>query len=238
MSTLKTKLSRVVKHSSFPAVVVFAISMIMLAIATRCSDQRIMDTADTVSTSTTTSTTSLTTTHTTDTETKTTTSNTTTTRTTESSTTQTTTTKAATTPVVVQYIEPEISESVVYETPEILEDVYVPDPTEYGREEDFLGTYLGWYEGTWYTAVDMGYTSQPYGASGRYLETAYSVASNSIPQGSIIRIVGAGLDGTYRVDDRGGMANNVIDFYYWDRSYVPSSFMTAGRVGIEVYLIE
>lgn len=235
MSKVRTILKRVVSHSSFPAIAVFVISMIVLVIVCRCSDTMVDDAAKDIASSLTTTTTSgSTATHTTETTTKTTTSNTTTESTT---TTQPQITKQITT-TVVQYTEPEISEPVVNETPEVSEDIYVPEPTEYGREEDFTGSYLGWYEGTWYCAVDMGYTSQPYGASGRYLETAYSVASNSIPQGSIIRVVGAGLDGVYRVDDRGGMANNVVDFYYWDRSCVPSSFLTAGRVNIEVYLIQ
>lgn len=243
MSKVRTILKRVVSHSSFPAIAVFVISIIVLATVSRCSDIMVDDAAKDIASSLTTTTTSgSTTTHTTETTTKTTTSSTTT-KTTESTTSKSTTTtqpqttKQITT-TVVQYTEPEISEPIVNETPEVSEDVYVPDPTENSSEEDSTGTYLGWYEGTWYCAVDMGYTSQPYGASGRYLETAYSVASNSIPQGSIIRVVGAGLDGIYRVDDRGGMANNVVDFYYWDRSSVPSSFLTAGRVGIEVYLIE
>lgn len=102
-----------------------------------------------------------------------------------------------------------------------------------GNEDIYLGT----YEATWYCAVDMGYTSQPYGSSGRYLESGYSIASNSIPSGSIVKIVGGGIDGTYRVDDCGGMPNNVIDFYYWDRSCIPNSFLNLGRINIEVYLI-
>ena len=233
MSKVRTILKRVVNNSSFPAIAVFVVSMVILLMITRCSDVMVEDVnKDIASTLTTTTTSGSTTTYTT--ETTTTSTCNTTSETTESSTTQPQTTKQITT-TVVQYKEPEVNTPVVNETPE---NSYVPEPTECVNDDGSLGTYLGWYEGTWYCAVDMGYTSQPYGASGRYLETAYSVASNSIPQGSIIRVVGAGLDGIYRVDDRGGMANNVVDFYYWDRSYVPSSFLTAGRVGIEVYLIQ
>lgn len=97
---------------------------------------------------------------------------------------------------------------------------------------------MGEFEATWYTAVDMGYTSAPYGSSGRTLVSGYSIASNYFQQGTILQIEGGGLDGTYRVDDTGGMANNVIDFYYWDRSGVPSSFLNAGRVPITVYIVE
>lgn len=38
--------------------------------------------------------------------------------------------------------------------------------------------YIGTFEGTWYCATDMGYSTPPYGSSGRTLETGYSVASN------------------------------------------------------------
>ena len=98
--------------------------------------------------------------------------------------------------------------------------------------------YAGIFEATWYRATDMGYITAPYGSSGRTLETAYSVASNYFPQGTLLYIEGGGLSGTYRVDDTGAMATNVIDFYYWDRSYVPADFLTAGRIKIQVYIIE
>ena len=236
MSNLRTKMTSVIKHPLFPFVFVFLISLVLFLLVV-CTSGRVTpkttESKTAVVTETSTSTSSSITTHTTNTTTKTTTSTTSTQTTTESTSTTTTTTKTTIT-TTVQYIEPEVSDPIIYEEPEIVEEVYEPVQNEYGNTE----TYLGWYEGTWYTAVDMGYTSQPCGASGRYLETAYSVASNSIAQGSLIRVVGAGLDGVYRVDDRGGMANNVVDFYYWDRSYVPASFMNAGRVSIEVYLIE
>lgn len=98
--------------------------------------------------------------------------------------------------------------------------------------------YAGTFEATWYCATDMEYTTAPYGSSGRTLETAYSVASNYFPQGTLLYIEGGGLSGTYRVDDTGAMATNVIDFYYWDRSHVPADFLTAGRIKIQVYIIE
>lgn len=98
--------------------------------------------------------------------------------------------------------------------------------------------YCGTFEATWYCAVDMGYSMAPYGSSGRTLETGYSVASNYFPSGTLLYIEGNGVTGTYRVDDTGGMANNVIDFYYWDRSYIPNSFLVAGRINIQVYVIQ
>lgn len=158
-----------------------------------------------------------------------------TTTTTTTTTTVTTTTTTTATTTTIEYIETDVQ---VVE--EIVEEESVTDPPQ--TEENIIGntgeSYLGIYEATWYTAVDMGYTSQPYGSSGRYLESGYSIASNSIPPGSIVRIEGGGIDGVYRVDDCGGMANNVIDMYYWDRSCIPYDFKQAGRVNINVYLIE
>lgn len=97
--------------------------------------------------------------------------------------------------------------------------------------------YIGTFEGTWYCATDMGYSTPPYGSSGRTLETGYSVASNYFPSGTLLYIEGAGVTGAYRVDDTGGMSSNVIDFYYWDRAFVPQSFLVSGRINIEVYIL-
>ena len=97
--------------------------------------------------------------------------------------------------------------------------------------------YIGTFEGTWYCATDMGYSTPPYGSSGRTLETGYSVASNYFPSGTLLYIEGTGVTGTYRVDDTGSMSSNVIDFYYWDRAFVPQSFLMSGRINIEVYIL-
>lgn len=97
--------------------------------------------------------------------------------------------------------------------------------------------YVGTFEGTWYCATDMGYSTPPYGSSGRTLETGYSVASNYFPSGTLLYIEGAGVTGTYCVDDTGGMSSNVIDFYYWDRAFVPQNFLMSGRINIEVYIL-
>ena len=84
------------------------------------------------------------------------------------------------------------------------------------------------FQGTWY---EGGTTT--YGYSGRTLVSGYSVASNYFPQGTIIKVEGCGLDGTYRVDDKGGMSNNVVDFFY-HYGEVPSKFRQLGRVNIKV----
>lgn len=120
----------------------------------------------------------------------------------------------------------------------IPESVLTVDSTNSVAQDTTDPIYAGTFEATWYCATDMGYTTAPYGSSGRTLETAYSVASNYFPQGTLLYIEGGGLSGTYRVDDTVAMAINVIDFYYWDGSYVPEDFRTAGRIKTQVYIIE
>lgn len=62
--------------------------------------------------------------------------------------------------------------------------------------------------------------SQTVGASGRTLIPGYSVASNYYPQGTILDIDGK----EYRVDDTGGMDDNVVDFYAGDDKSMYDSF--------------
>lgn len=151
--------------------------------------------------------------------------------------TTTTTAETFTKPIIVQN---ECAEYTEYQ-PEIITETTTAETTTYTEPETEItensGYYTGTFEGTWYCAVDMGYTSTPYGSSGRTLVTGYSVASNYFPSGTILYIEGTGVTGTYRVDDTGGMSGNVVDFYYWDRSYVPASFLTAGRINIQVYVV-
>lgn len=118
----------------------------------------------------------------------------------------------------------------------IAEDI-MNEPCEPEIVVEQPNNYIGTFEGTWYCATDMGYSTPPYGSSGRTLETGYSVASNYFPSGTLLYIEGAGVMGTYRVDDTGGMSSNVIDFYYWDRAFVPQSFLMSGRINIEVYIL-
>lgn len=93
------------------------------------------------------------------------------------------------------------------------------------------------FEGTWYTATALGYTSQPYGASGNLLVSGYSVASNYFPFGTHLYIESDYISGEFIVADCGGMANNVIDFYFWDISNVPYAMAQAGRFPITVTVI-
>ena len=78
------------------------------------------------------------------------------------------------------------------------------------------------------------------GASGRQLLNDYSVACNSIPLGTIVHIESSdgSVCGDYRVDDTGGMSNNVIDIFYSSYDNVPSSFRVNGRVSCTVYIVE
>lgn len=96
----------------------------------------------------------------------------------------------------------------------------------------------GYWEGTFYSGTSMGYTSSPYGASGSTLISGYSVASNYFPFGTLLYIESDYMTGTFRVDDCGGMASNVIDFYFWDNSEVPCNFYQMGRVPITITVIE
>ena len=78
------------------------------------------------------------------------------------------------------------------------------------------------------------------GASGRQLLNDYSVACNSIPLGTIVHIESSdgSVCGDYRVDDTGGMSNNVIDIFYSSYDNVPSSFRVNGRVSCTVWIVE
>lgn len=94
-----------------------------------------------------------------------------------------------------------------------------------------------------WTVDEMTYYSGPYGcygAAGRTLINDYSVACNSIPLGTIVYIQSSdgSVDGYYRVDDTGGMGDNVIDIFYSDYSNTPYSFRQAGRVSCTVWIVE
>ena len=156
------------------------------------------------------------------------------------------TTTVETTTTIIETTTVEIVEEESYD--EYEEDSYYEEEYDYYEEnyydyyeeeivyeeeyDDSSGeTYYGTFEGTYYEGGPG-----TYGASGRDLISGYSIASNLFAQGSIVRIEGSGLDGYYRVDDCGGMAGNVIDFYY-EYGDVPGDFYYQGRVSIKVYLV-
>lgn len=129
-----------------------------------------------------------------------------------------------------EYTEITLEEDYIYTEEEIVEEEIVEEEIP---DENYTsdGTYYGTFEATYY---EGGYGT--YGAAGTDLISGYSIASNIFPLGSLIRIEGSGLDGIYRVDDRGGMADNVLDFYY-QYGDTPSDFQFYGRMDVEVYLV-
>lgn len=86
-----------------------------------------------------------------------------------------------------------------------------------------VGDYLGVYELTAYE-----YTGSAC-ANGNMPSAGYTVACNSLPLGTRIYIEGYGY---YVVEDRGGMAGNVIDIYLGDKA----SCIQFGRRSANVYL--
>lgn len=154
----------------------------------------------------------------------------------------TTTTSITTTTTVVTTVTT-TSETTINTTTEEHIEYYYEEESEYIEEDIYReeeipdenyssdGTHYGTFEATYYEG-GVG----TYGAAGTDLISGYSIASNIFPLGSLIRIEGSGLDGIYRVDDRGGMADNVLDFYY-QYGDTPSDFQFYGRMDVEVYLV-
>lgn len=108
------------------------------------------------------------------------------------------------------------------------EDEAAPTPTpEPEAKEETSGEleYAGIFELTAYE-----WTGNPC-ANGNYPTTGYTVASNYFPLGTRLYIEGMG---EYTVEDRGGMADNVIDIYMED-SGVCIEF---GRRQAGVYIIQ
>lgn len=107
-------------------------------------------------------------------------------------------------------------------------------------ENDSSIAYVGNFIAKWYDNRGLGYSEDRtlYGSSGRSLISGYSVASNYFSSGTILYIKGGCHDGYYRVDDTGGMTNDVIDFYYQRRSDIPSDFVYSGVYNIEVYVVD
>jgi hypothetical protein len=195
-------------------IVLAIIILIVLLVVDRCSmDPRFKEELVLITYGTTTSS-SETTTTTTEEETTTTTSETTTTTTT--TTTETTTTTTTTTS--------ETTTTITKTT------------TTTAKPKVSTGTLVS---GIKYMTYYGGKRRPERGSSGRTLVNCYSVATNILPQGSIVKIVSSdgSINGTFRVDDC-GCANNVIDIYFKDYSTVPKSFRNGGKVECKVYLIK
>jgi len=171
------------------------------------------------------------------TETSVTTSTTTTTDTT-SSTSTTSTTTTATTVATTEYTEEDTVEEYIPTEETYTETVAIPV-----TEEEI------YYEETQsdmtinYSINELTYYSGPSGCKGRWGRTLlndYSIASNLLPDGTIVHIESedGSINGDYRVDDTGGMGNNVIDIFYTNYANVPYPFSRDGRISCTVWVYE
>lgn len=130
---------------------------------------------------------------------------------------------------IVMSVRPELSDTSE-ETLEASGTILEDEPKEIVTEEvkdvpEASRTFLGVYELTAYE-----WTGNPC-ANGNYPSCGYTVACNSLPLGSRIYIEGYG---EYVVEDRGGMADNVIDVYMGDYD----TCIQFGRQTANVYLVE
>lgn len=218
----------------------------LLSIALMACDGREVDTYDVgemsetvaVITDVITETTTATTTETTTTE--------TTTSTVESTTTETTTTTTSESTVLATTAQTYVDEVQSYNNAH-----QTTTTTTVIEEEETLVTpdlSVVVYEDNTVTYTDTSVNQMTYysgrsgckGASGRTLLNDYSCACNSIPLGTIIHIESSdgSVNGDYRVDDRGGMSDNVVDIFYSSYDNVPSSFRFNGRVSCTVWIVE
>lgn len=94
------------------------------------------------------------------------------------------------------------------------------------------------WNAVWYCGSEMGYSSNPCGASGNVLVPDYSVACDSLPFGTIIQVESDYISGTYRVDDCGVGVSDTLDFYFYDRTQIPEGFLNAGNVPITITVVE
>lgn len=98
-----------------------------------------------------------------------------------------------------------------------------PDEPEQPSEPAGM-TYLGSYWITGYTATGSAC------ANGNYPSSGYTAACNSLPMGTVVYIEGIG---TRVIEDRGGMANNVIDVFVDSTS---DAYAITGTY--DVYIVE
>ena len=182
------------------------------------------------------------------TETSVTTSTTTTTDTTSSTTTTNTTTAATTTVATTEYTEEEpvlvVEEESVEEyipTKEYKQTTYTETVAPVTEEETYEETQSDMTIN--YSINQLTYYSGSDGCKGRWGRTLlndYSIASNLLPNGTMVHIESddGSINGDYRVDDTGGMGNNVIDIFYTDYCNVPYPFSRDGRISCTVWVYE
>lgn len=142
--------------------------------------------------------------------------------------------------VIEPIVYPIETEVVTKTEPIIVESVTKTEPLSGywdNTTDAFSTTYLGEWEGVWYTATDMNYNYQPYGASGNQLISGYSVACDNLPFGTRLLIECDYFTKEVRVDDCGVGYENILDFYYFERSEIPSELLQRGRIPITVSII-
>ena len=152
--------------------------------------------------------------------------------------TSTITSTASTMTTTTTAIETTTTESTTTQTTTTTATATEPVVTEAESDQEQSEPLAGYWDCTYYTAVALGHTSQPCGASGNLLVSGYSVASDYFLYGTLLYIESAYMNGTFRVDDCGVGNSNTIDFYFWDSSEVPSGFLQAGRIPISITIIE
>lgn len=164
-----------------------------------------------------------------------------TTSSTSTTTIETTTTEFENTNTTVELVDAEL-------TAPALEDVDFTTyteavPVEPTITEEVIDT-TSVYEQTEIVCVNqLTYYSGSYGCKGRWGRTLinnYSCASNYFDDGTIIHIESddGSINGDYRVDDTGGMSNNVVDIFFSDYSNVPYPFSRDGRISCKVWIVE
>lgn len=165
----------------------------------------------------------------------------TTTSTTETTSSMSTTTAIETTNTTVELVDAELTapalEDVDFTTyteavpvePTITEEVIDITPV-YEQTEIVCVNQLTYYSGSYGCK----------GRCGRTLVNNYSCASNYFDDGTIIHIESddGSINGDYRVDDTGGMSNNVVDIFFSDYSNVPYPFSRDGRISCKVWIVE
>ena len=157
---------------------------------------------------------------------------------TATSTTTTTTTETTTTSTTATTELTTTTEQLTTTIATATEPEAIPEETVCGGDINYVEPLSGYWDSTWYTATALGYTSQPYGASGNLLVSGYSVASDYFAYGTLLYIESEYMTGVFEVMDCGVGSANTVDFYFWDSSEVPAGFRQAGRVPITITIIE
>lgn len=132
------------------------------------------------------------------------------------------TTEVCTEEITEEWTEEQTAEEY-YEEPSPPEEPQEPEPPAEPTAPEGM-TYLGSYWITGYTATGSAC------ANGNYPSSGYTAACNSLPMGTVVYIEGIG---TRVIEDRGGMASNVIDVFVDSTS---DAYAITGTY--DVYIVE